>query len=78
MDRKKFDATLNTFKKIVPFRPFTITLVTSEQLEIDLPDALSYRDGLGMFAAPGGIPVIFDNEGVANITGDLMKHEEAA
>jgi hypothetical protein len=78
MDRNIFAATLQAFKKRVPFKPFTITLVTGEQFEIDFPDAYLYRDGLGMYAAPGGVPVIFDNEGVANITGDLKQHEEAA
>lgn len=78
MDRQIFSATLQAFRKRIPFRPFTITLVNGDEFEVDFPDAYLFRDGLGVYAAPGGIPVIFDNEGVAQITGDLKKHEEAA
>jgi hypothetical protein len=29
------------------------------------------RDGLALFAAPGGVPVILDHEGVSQVIGDL-------
>ena len=78
MDRNTFTGSLDVLAKRVPFRPFTITLVNGQQYEIDYPGAINYRAGTGVYISPGGIPVIFDYEGVAQITGDLMKQQEAA
>lgn len=39
--------------------------------EHDHFDAIVVRDGMAMFAAPGGIPVIFDHESVDQVVGDL-------
>jgi hypothetical protein len=71
MDRETFDATIRTFKHRAPFRPFTVSLINGERLEVDHPDALAVRDGVGMFVGPGGIPSIVDHEGVAQVVGDL-------
>ena len=71
MDRETFDATIRTFKHRAPFRPFAVSLVNGERLEVDHPDALAVRDGVGMFVDPGGIPASFDHEGVAQVIGDL-------
>ncbi len=71
MDRETFDATIRTFKHRAPFRPFTVSLVNGNRLEVDHPDALAVRDGVGMFVGPGGTPSIFDHEGVAEVVGDL-------
>ena len=71
MDRETFDATIRTLKHRAPFRPFTVSLVNGERLEVDHPDAIVVRDGVGIFVGPGGIPSIFDHEGVAQVIGDL-------
>lgn len=71
MDREKFNSAIRAFKHRKPFRPFTVAMVDGDCLEIDHPDALAIRDGLGMFTAPGGMPVIFDNDGVSQVIGDL-------
>lgn len=71
MDRDTFDSTIRTFKHRRPFRPFTVSLVNGERVEVDHPDALVVRDGVGLFAAPGGVPSVFDYEGVAQVVGDL-------
>lgn len=71
MDRETFDATIRTFKNRTPFRPFTVSLVNGERLEVDHPDAIIVREGVGLFAGPGGIPSVFDCEGVAQVVGDL-------
>lgn len=71
MDRDTFDATIRTFKHRTPFRPFTLSLVNGERLEVDHPDALAVRDGVGLFVGPGGVPSVFDHEGVAQVVGDL-------
>jgi len=72
MDRDTFDTTIRSLKHRRPFRPFTISLVNGERVGVDHPDALALRDGVGLFAGPGGVPAVFDYEGVAQIIGDLV------
>lgn len=72
MDATHFDQTLTTFKRRTPFRPFTVALVNGDRVEVDHPDALAIRDGIALFAAPGGVPVVFDHEGVSQVIGDLL------
>ena len=67
-----FMATMNALRRRRPFHPFTISLVNGDQFEVDFPDALVVRDGVGLFAGPGGVPHVFDYEGVNEIIGDLM------
>ncbi len=71
MDRETFDATIRSFRHRTPFRPFAVSLVNGERLEVDYPDALVVRDGVAIFVGPGGVPAIFDREGVAQVVGDL-------
>ena len=71
MDRDTFDSTIRTFKHRTPFRPFTVSLMNGERLEIDHPEALVVREGVGLFVGPGGVPAVFDYEGVAQVVGDL-------
>ncbi len=78
MDREHFEGTLRAFKRRTPFQPFTISLINGDLLEIDHPDALVVRDGLGMYAGPGGIPSVFDHEGVARVIGDLAVQPDPA
>jgi hypothetical protein len=59
------------FKHRTPFQPFTVAMVNGDQFEVDDPGALALRDGIALFAAPGNIPIIFENEGVSEIFGDL-------
>jgi hypothetical protein len=71
VDRDTFDSTIRTFKHRTPFRPFTVSLVNGDRLEIDHPDALAFRDGVALFAGPGGVPSVIDHEGVNRVIGDL-------
>jgi hypothetical protein len=71
VQRDTFDNTMRIFKYRKPFRPFTVALVSGERLEVDHPDAVVFRDGVGLFVGPGGVPAIFDWDGVCQIVGDL-------
>ena len=71
MDRETFAGTIRAFKGRAPFRPFTVVTVSGGRHEIDHPEAILERDGVALFAAPGGVPVIFDHEGVSEVIGDL-------
>lgn len=71
MERETFDSTIQSFKHRTPFLPFAVAMVNGDRLEVDHPDALAVRDGVGMFVAPGGVPVMFDHKGVSRVLGDL-------
>ncbi len=73
MTSEAFDRALNVLSSRMPFRPFTVEFNTGQRYEIDHPRALAYRDGLAMFAAPGGVPVLFDHESVNQFIGDLSQ-----
>jgi hypothetical protein len=72
-----FDQTLNAFKRRVPFRPFTVSLVNGDRFEVDYPDALVIRDGVAAYVAAGGVPVIFDHEGVSQFIGHLKESSDS-
>lgn len=71
MDRETFAGAIRTFKQRTPYRPFTVVTMSGGRYEIDHPEAILERDGVALFAGPGGIPVIFDHEGVSEVVGDL-------
>jgi len=77
MEADHFDATLNALKSRSPFRSFTVVLVNGDRFEVDFPGALLVRDGVAVFIAAGGVPVIFDHEGVSQFIGDLMDQASA-
>ena len=77
MDRDTFDNTIREFKYRSPYRPFTVAMVNGDRLEVDRPDALAIRDGVAIFAGPGGVPVIFDYEGVSQVIGDFAERNSA-
>lgn len=72
MEADHFERTLTAFRQRVPFRPFMVALVNGDRFEVDHPTALVVRDGVAVFIGPGGVPVLFDHEGVSQFVGDLM------
>ena len=56
MDRVVFAGTIRTCKGRTPFRPFTIVTMSGGRFEVDHPEAILERDGVALFAAPGGVP----------------------
>jgi hypothetical protein len=49
-----------------------VALVDGDRFEVDHPDGLVVRDGVAVYIRPGGVPVLFDHEGVSQFIGDLM------
>jgi hypothetical protein len=76
MTAENFDQTLNAFMRRRPFRPFTVALGNGDRFEVDHYNALVVRDGVAIYVAPGGVPTIFDHEGVNQFVGDLMGRSE--
>jgi hypothetical protein len=72
MSADRFDEAVKVLTSRRPFKPFTVVLVSGSRFEVDYPSALAARDGAAVYLAPGGIPVIFDHEGVSEVVGDLM------
>jgi hypothetical protein len=72
MEADNFEGTLSAFKRRTPFRPFTVALVNGDRFEVDHPDALVVRDGVAVYIGAGGVPVLFDHEGVSQVVGDLI------
>jgi hypothetical protein len=77
MEAANLDQTLRAFKGQRPFRPFTVALVNGDRFEVDQADAFVVRDGVAIYVAPGGAPVIFDHEGASQVVGDLMGQANA-
>jgi hypothetical protein len=77
MEANNFDGTLIAFKRRTPYRPFTVVLVNGDRFEVDYPDALVVRDGVAVYIGAGGVPVLFDYEGVSQFIGDLMGQADA-
>ena len=73
MTADNFEQTLVAFQQRSPFRPFTVVLVSGKQFEVDHPGALVHREGVAVFVGPGGVPVVFDHEGVEHFVGDLAE-----
>ena len=71
MEADNFDQILVTLKARKPYRPFTVALVNGDRFEVDHPDALVVRDGVAVYIGAGGVPVLFDHEGVGQFIGDL-------
>ena len=70
MTAHNFDETLTAFPQRKPFRPFTVVFSSGTLFEVDHPSALVFRDGVALFVRPGGVPVIFDREGVEHFIGE--------
>ena len=77
MTPENFDNTLETFLTRASYRPFTVVLISGRQFEVDHPRAIVHRDGVAIFVAPGGIPTLFDHEGVEHFVGDLADRPES-
>jgi hypothetical protein len=71
MEANNFDRTLGAFKRRQPFQPFTIALVNGDRFEVDHADALVVRGGVAVYISSGGVPVLFDHEGISQFIGDL-------
>ena len=70
MQADRFQRSLLACQKRKPFRTFTISLVNGDRIQVDHPEALVLRDGVAVYIAVGGVPTLFDYEGVSEIAGE--------
>ena len=74
MTSDNFDRSLRAFQRRTPFKAFTVELVSGDRFQVDHPEALVLRDGLAVFVARGGVPVLFDHEDVSQILGETVSN----
>jgi hypothetical protein len=72
MEPGHFERSLRAFQRRTPFRPFTVALVNGDRFQVDHPEALVLRDGVAVFVAAGGVPVLFDHESVSQMAGEPL------
>ena len=77
MTKNSFDRALRAFQRRSPFRPFTVELVSGNRFQVIHPEALVFRDGVAVYIAPGGYPMIFDHEGVSQLSDESPKQKSA-
>jgi hypothetical protein len=77
MDADNFERSLRAFQRRSPFRPFTVALVNGGRFQVDHPEALIVRDGVAVFVAAGGVPVLFDHDSVSQFRGEPSDRESA-
>lgn len=64
MTSDNFHNTLDELTGVRPFRIFTVELHGGRRIEVDFPGAVVLRDGVAVFIAPGGKPIVFDHKSV--------------
>ena len=67
MTAENFDQAMRVLIERRPYQVFTVELHGGQRFEVDYPRALSFRDGVAVFLAPGGAPVLFDHDSVNTI-----------
>jgi hypothetical protein len=77
MTSEHFDRTLRAFQRRTPFRPFTVELVSGTRFQVDHPEALVLRDGVAVFVAAGGVPILFDHQSVSQVLGEPLSQASA-
>jgi hypothetical protein len=70
MTVENFDKTLQAYQKRRPFRSFAVRFVSGEDIEVDHPEALIIRSGVGVFVSASGVPTLFDHESVSEVVDE--------
>ena len=73
MDAERLASAIHILRSRQPFHPFTLVLNNGSRLEGDHPQAVTYRAGTGVHLGPGGVPTLFDADGVTEVIGDLSR-----
>jgi len=73
MTNDNFERTLRAFQRRTPFKVFTVELVSGNRFQVDHPEALVLRDGIAVYVARGGVPVLFDHESVSQVLGEAAQ-----
>jgi hypothetical protein len=72
VEHGQFERSLRAFQRRTPFRAFTVALVNGDRFQVDHPEALILRDGVAVFIAAGGVPMLFDHSSVSQLVGEPL------
>lgn len=73
MTSEHFDKTLQAYQKRRPFRSFRVRFVGGEQIDVDHPEAVVIRGGVGVYVSAAGVPTLFDHESVSEVVGETER-----
>lgn len=73
MTAEHFDKTLQAYQRRRPFRSFSVHFVSGEHLDVDHPEAMVIRGGMGVYISSAGVPTLFDHESVSEVVGETER-----
>ena len=73
MTAEHFDKTLQAYQKRRPFRSFAVRFISGEQIDVDHPEAMIIRGGIGAYVDAAGVPTLFDHESVSEVVGETER-----
>ncbi len=73
MTAEHFDKTLQAYQRRRPFRSFSVRFVSGELLDVDHPEAMVIRSGVGVYINSAGVPTLFDHESVSEVIGETER-----
>jgi hypothetical protein len=77
MTADNFDRTLRAFQRQLPFRSFTVELVSGHRFQIEHPEALVIQSGVGVHVARNREITLFDHEGVSRVFDESASQQSA-
>jgi hypothetical protein len=69
MTADHFLRTLQAYQKRHPFGSFRVRFVSGEHIDVDHPEAVIVRGGVGVYLSSKGVPTLFDHESVSEVVG---------
>ena len=73
MTAEHFDKTLQAYQRRRPFRSFSVRFVSGEHIDVDHPEAMVIRAGVGVYVSATGTPTLFDHESISEVVGDTER-----
>jgi hypothetical protein len=73
MTAEHFDKTLQAYHRRRPFRSFSVRFVSGEHVDVDHPEALVVRGGVGVYLSAAGVPTLFDHESVSEVISETER-----
>jgi hypothetical protein len=75
MTSQHFEKSLRAYQQRRPFRSFSVRFVSGEHVDVDYPEALVIRAGVGVYVSSSGVPTLFDHESVSEVASEAERPE---
>lgn len=73
MTADHFERTLQAYQGRRPFHSFLVRFASGEHIDVDHPEALIIRAGVGVYVNSAGVPTFFDHESVREVVGETER-----